>query len=93
MRQLSLPCFHPTYPAPERAVLTLLSAALRVATKGLRDEHCQIESAPALDECHAPIVICTVRLIVDRCAELVALIEFYDEAIDQVLPRDDEIPF
>ena len=93
MRQLSLPLYHPNLAAPERAVLTLLSAALRVAAQALRDEHCQIDRVPALGEHHAPTVVATARLIVGRCAELASIIDFYDDAVDQVLRCDDEVPF
>lgn len=93
MHKPSLPSYEPAFAAPERAVLTLLSAALRVAVQSLRDEHHQIDRAPALDEHHAPLVVATARLIIDRCAELGSLIDFYDDAVDQVLRHDDEVPF
>lgn len=94
MRQLLLPFYQPCFPAPERAVLTLLAAALRVAEQTLRDEHPQIENAPKLDDHHAPIVVASAKLIVDRCAELRTLLDFYDDAVDDVTTvRDDAIPF
>jgi hypothetical protein len=97
MRQLSLPFYTPAADAPERAVLTLLGAALHVAQAALRDEHPTLVHAPRLDDGHAPLVVACARLIVDRSSELVALLDFYDAAVDQVLCSDDHagrsIPF
>ena len=94
MRQLELPFHQPCFPAPERAVLTLLHAALRVAELALRDEHPLIEHAPKLAEHHAPIVVAASRLIVDRCAELRGPLDLYDAAVDDLFALgDDAIPF
>jgi hypothetical protein len=94
MRQLDLPFYAPCFPAPERAVLTVLHAALRVAEQALRDEHPLLHQAPSLAEHHAPIVVACARLITDRCVELRALLDFYDAAVDHTLgAADDRIPF
>lgn len=100
MRQLTLPFYQPCFSASERAVLTLLHAALSVTEQSLRHEHPHIEHAPKLTERiqlldnYAPIVVTTARLIVDRCAELRGLLDFYDAAVDDAVPPgDDSIPF
>lgn len=95
MRRYLLPSYEPRFPAPERHVLTLLHAALRVTEDALRDEHPLIDHAPNLDEHHAPHVVTTAKLIVDRCTELRALLDLYDAAVDHVVQRDDDdsIPF
>ena len=95
MRRYLLPSYEPRFPAPERHVLTLLYAALSVAEDALREEHPLIDHAPHLDEHHAPLVVTTAKLIVDRCAELRALCNAYDAAVDHVAAasRDDEVPF
>jgi len=41
----------------------------------------------------ARLLEAAARLIIDRCAELGSLIDFYDDAVDQVLRHDDEAPF
>jgi len=93
MKQLDLPLYVPSLSAPERGVLTILHAALRVAEGTLRDEH-PIDLAPQLGQHHAPVVVATARLIVDRCTELRALLDFYDGAVDAVLSTDDlTLPF
>lgn len=93
MQQLILPLYVPSLAAPERGVLTLLHAALRVAECDLRDEH-PVDLAPRLGQHHAPVVVATARLIVDRCAELRTLLDFYDGAVDAVLSTDDlTLPF
>lgn len=93
MRQLQLPLYGPYPVAPERAVITLLHAALCVTERVLRHEH-PVDIVPKLDQHHAPLVIAAARLVVDRCAELRTLLHFYDDAVDDVLrPDDDEIPF
>ena len=94
MRQLELPFYRPCFPAPERAVLTVLHAALRVTEQALRDEHPLLHQAPTLGEHHAPIVVACARLITDRCTELRALLDFYDAAADDALGvAGDVIPF
>jgi hypothetical protein len=45
MRQLLLPLYEPSFPAPERPVLTLLYAALNVTEHAMRDEHPLVGSA------------------------------------------------
>ena len=93
MKQIVLPLYVPSLAAPERGVLTLLHAALRVAECALCDEH-PVDLAPRLGQHHAPVVVATARLIVDRCAELRALLDFYDDAVDEVLSIDDPtLPF
>lgn len=94
MRQLLLPFYAPSLAAPERAVLSLLGAALRVTEQALHDEHPGLDHPMRIAEHHAPLVVATARLVVDRCAELRALLDFYDAAIDDVIqPDDDAIPF
>ena len=100
MRQLTLPFYQPCFPASERAVLTLLHAALRVTEQCLRDEHAHLEHVPQqvdhtqILDSYAPIVITTARLIVARCVELRDLLDFYDAAVDAAVPPgDDPIPF
>lgn len=94
MRQLELPFYGPCFPAPERAVLTLLYAALRATEQVLRDEHPLLHQAPSLGQHHAPIVVACARLVADRCVELRALLDFYDAAADHALGvGDDAFPF
>jgi hypothetical protein len=97
MRQLCLPLYGPAAVAPERHALSLLGAALRVAQLALRDEHPLLDHVPALDETYAPVVVASARLITDRCAELLALLDFYDAAVDAVTRDSDheqrDIPF
>jgi len=93
MQQIDLPLYVPSLSAPERGVLTILHAALWVTERALRDEH-PVDIAPQLGQHHAPVVVATARLIVDRCAELRALLDFYDGAVDEVLCIDDPtLPF
>jgi hypothetical protein len=96
MKQLLLPFYVPIFPAPERAVLTLLHAALRVTEDALRDVHLLTDAAArdAQLESAAPIVVAASRLIVGRCAELRVLLDFYDSAVDDyIAPTDDMVPF
>jgi hypothetical protein len=97
MRQLSLPFYTPTAIAPERAVLTVLAAALHVARVALHDEHPALVHAPHLGQAHAPLVVASARLLADRCAELLCLLDFYDAALDAVLSEVEhdgaDIPF
>ena len=92
MKQLLLPFYAPIFPAPERAVLTLLNSALVVTAQSLRDAHPQLDGCSDLQH-HAPVVVATARLIVGRCAELQSLIELYDAAVDEITRGDDAIPF
>ena len=69
MKQLSLPFYAPIFPAPERAVLTLLNSALVVTDQSLRDAHPLIDGSSDLQH-HAPVVVAIARLLVGRCAEL-----------------------
>jgi hypothetical protein len=96
MKQLALPLYTPTCVAPERAVLSVLGATLRVARDALYDEHPALDHAPVLDEAHAPLVVAVAKLVADRCAELAALVDLYDAAVDHTLRQDsdgDGIPF
>ena len=93
MRQLSLPFYQPLFPSPERAVLTLLHAALCVAEQALRDEHPLVDAPAPGQQHYAPVVVATAKLIVGRCAELRDLLDTYDQAVDDVLQDDDPIPF
>ena len=72
MRQLSIARYAPTVLAPERGVLTLLQAALRVAQQTLRDEHPCLDTAASVDA-HAPLLTETAALIHGRCDELLRL--------------------
>lgn len=92
MRQLLLPFYQPLFPAPERAALTLLHAALLVTEHSLRDAHATLDGCHELQH-HAPIVVATARLIVGRCAELRSLLDLYDSAVDDLTRANDEIPF
>jgi hypothetical protein len=96
MRQLQLPFYEPFFPAPERAVLTLLHAALQVTEQVLRDEH------PLVGQCvaeppHDPgeaVILSAAQLVVGRCAELRRLLDLYDAVVEQLrLHEDDAIPF
>ena len=96
MRQLQLPFYEPLLPAPERAALTLLHAALAVTEQVLRDEH------PLVGQCVAEpqrepgeaVVLSAARLIVGRCVELRELLDLYDAVIERLhLAADDAIPF
>jgi hypothetical protein len=92
MRQLCLPFYGPAHVAPERAVLTLLHAALHVAQRALRDEHPTLDT-PAHVDTHAPLVAETAALIHGRCDELLRLLDLYDRAVDQLGIEDHDIPF
>lgn len=96
MRQLQLPFYEPFFPAPERAVLTLLHATLAVTEQVLRDEH------PLVGQCVAEpqrepgeaVVLSAARLIVGRCIELRELLDLYDSVLERLrFPEDDSIPF
>jgi len=93
MRQLLLPFYEPYFPAPERAVLTLLHAALSVTEHSLRDAHPSVDSCPVDLHNHGPVVVATARLIVGRCAELRLLLDLYDAAVDELMQPDGAIPF
>lgn len=93
MRQLRLPFYAPLFPSPERAVLTILHAALCVVEQALRDEHPLIDGRTLGDQHHAPLVVATAKLIVGRCAELRRLLDAYDHAVDDALTGDDPFPF
>ncbi len=93
MRQMLLPFYRETFPAPERSVLTLLHAALQVTEQCLREEHPMLERISDIDEHHAPVVVAAARLITGRCVELRQLLDLYDNAVDHVLRVNDEIPF
>lgn len=89
---LVTPPFAPIFPAPERAVLTLLNAALIVTEQSLHDAHLQLDGCPDLQH-NAPIVLAVARLITGRCTELRKLLELYDAAVDDIMHVDDAIPF
>jgi len=96
MRQLQLPFYEPLFPAPERAVLTLLHAALVVTEQVLRDEHPlvgQCIAEPQRDPGEA-VILSAARLIVGRCSELRELLDLYDAVLERLRLHDDEaIPF
>lgn len=96
MRQLLSPFYEPFFPAPERAVLTLLHAALHVTEHAMRDAHPLVGSAvgePQRDPGEA-VVLCTAKLIVGRCVELRELVDLYDTLLDRLRPgTDDDITF
>jgi hypothetical protein len=95
MRQLLLPYYKPFFPAPERAVLTLLHSALNVTEHAMRDAHPLVGNTvgePQPDPGEA-IVFCAARLIVGRCIELRELVDLYDTLLDRLHSADDEIPF
>ena len=96
MRQLQLPFYEPFFPAPERAVITLLHAALQVTEQVLRDEHPlvgQCVAEPQRDPGEA-VILSAAQLIVGRCAELRRLLDLYDAVVEQLrLHADDAIPF
>lgn len=95
MRQLSLPFYEPISPAPERAVLTLLHAALGVTEHAMRDAHPlvgRVVGEPQRDPGEA-VIISVARLIVGRCLEMRELVDLYDAVLDQLRLADDEIPF
>ena len=97
MRQILLPFYDPMFPAPERAVLTLLHAALSVTEHAMRDAHPLVGTAvgePPRDHAEE-VLLCAATLIVGRCAELTQLIDAYDSLLDRLRPVDDgdEISF
>lgn len=96
MRQLQLPFYEPLFPAPERAVITLLHAALAVTEQVLRDEHPlvgQCVAEPPRDPGEA-VVLSAARLLVGRCIELRQLLDVYDAILERLrFPEDDAIPF
>lgn len=93
VHQLLLPDYEPLFGRPERAVLTLLHATLRVAEQTLRDEHPQLDSRTPGTQHHAPLAVGTARLIAGRCAELRDLLDAYDQAVDDFQQHDPDIPF
>jgi hypothetical protein len=96
MRQRLLPVYEPFYPAPERAVLTLLHAALNVTEQAMRDAIPLVGSTvgePQPDPADA-VLLCTAKLIVRRCIELREFVDLYDTLLDRLrYGGDDEIPF
>ena len=93
MRQLLLPFYGPSAVAPERAPLTILHAALRVAAQALRDAHPTLDALPDVDV-HSPITVEAAALIVSRTDELLRLLDLYDRTVDHAVPlHDDHIPF
>jgi hypothetical protein len=96
MRQLQLPFYEPLLPAPERAVITLLHAALAVTEQVLRDEHPlvgQCVAEPRRDPGEA-VILSAARLIVGRCIELRELLGLYDAVLERLRSlEDDAIPF
>jgi hypothetical protein len=96
MRQLQLPFYEPNFPAPERAVITLLHAALFVTEQVLRDEHPLVGQCVAEPQ-HDPgeaVILSAARLIVGRCIELRELLDLYDAVLERLrLHDDDAIPF
>ena len=95
MRQLQLPFYEPFFPAPERAVFTLLHAALVVTEQVLRDEHPlvgQCVAEPRRDPGEA-VILSAARLIVGRCMELRELLDLYDAVLERHRLHDDAIPF
>ena len=91
MRQLLLPFYEPCFPAPERAVLTLLHAALHVTEHAMRDAHPLVGRAVSEPQ-HDPgehVILCVAKLIVGRCSELRDLIDLYDAVLDQLRFADD----
>lgn len=97
MRQHQLPFYEPFFPAPERAVITLLHAALAVTEQVLRDAHPlvgQCVAEPPRDPSEA-VVMSAARLIVGRCIELRELLDLYDVVLERLRLQDDDdaIPF
>ena len=92
MRRHSIPFHIPVSPTPERPVLSLLHAAIHAAESILRDEHADLDRAPRFDQSHAPVVRAAAHLIVNRCAELRSLLDFYDAAVDDVVETYDDTP-
>jgi len=95
-RQLSLHLYAPADVAPERHTLSLLRAALAVSAQTLREQQPATESLQAIREHDAPLAAATARLIIDRCAELAAMLDLYDDAVDQMHRRlrdDESLPF
>lgn len=96
-RQLYLPLYGPAVAAPERHTLSLLRAALAVSAQTLREQQPDTECPQAIRLHHAPLAAASARLIIDRCAELAALLDLYDDALDDLhrwLHDDDEsLPF
>lgn len=98
MRQLRLPFYEPFFPAPARAVLTLLHAALAVAEQVLRDEHPLVGQCVAEPRCEPgeAVVLSAARLIIGRCIELRELLDLYDAVLERLRLHDhddDAIPF
>jgi hypothetical protein len=96
MRQLQLPFYEPLFPAPERAVITLLHAALHVTEQVLRDEHPLVGHCVAVPRSDPGevVILSAAQFIVGRCTELRQLLELYDDVLEQLrLREDDAIPF
>jgi hypothetical protein len=96
MRQLVLPFYQPFFPAPERAVITLLHAALHVTEHALREAHPLVGQCVGEPEREAgeAVVLSAARLIVGRCVELRELLDLYDAVLERLrFHEDDAIPF
>lgn len=92
MRQLRMPEYQPLFPAPERAVLTLLHAALHVTEHAMRDAHPLVGTAlgEPQREPGDDLILCAVKLIIGRCAELRELADLYDTLVDRLRAESDE---
>lgn len=69
MQQLQLPFYEPFFPAPQRAVLTLLHTTLAVTEQVLRDEHPlvgQCVAEPEREPGEAVLMVCFRRACLTR---------------------------
>jgi hypothetical protein len=95
MRPLGTPFYAPFFPAPQRAVITLLHAALQVTEHALREAHPlvgQCVGEPQRDPGEA-VVLAAARLLVGRCVELRELLDLYDGLLERLCFHEDDIPF
>lgn len=92
MRQLQLPFYQPIFPAPERAVLTLLHASLQVAVHALRDAYPLFSGAVGEPPCEPgeTVILSAARLIVGRCVELREQVDLYDTLLDCLRAVDND---
>ena len=80
--------------APERPSLRLLLAALEVACDAVRDKHPRLSYLPRESHPALPASEVLAELLVERCAELEALIQRYNAVIGHAPSDDfDDLPF
>ena len=83
-------CCHSSEPRPERTPLRLLLAALEVAKDALRSQHPRLDYLPIHQHPSLPASEVVAELLVERCADLEALVERYNRIADYAFgPEED----